>query len=416
MNDITPPKRIFRHRTEYNKLVAFDTVSKPAAQTNGTRVTKQHVLRPVLNESQRPYSSSKKPIAVLAAMFFGTSLLLSHSLHTNETQSSMKKMQNKYSRTAYTGEQRFVTPKNAQATKPLTPSTKNSPNNPVITPDQTLVRPTPVAVEVEPANISPTINVELPTLKDILPSAANPQTNSGDLSSPNKKDLAMQILSSAENSSTDWEDQYGYIEDIGDGRGYTGGIMGFTSGTSDMLALVRYYTKISPQNVLAQYIPALQNVDGSDSHAGLGSQFIKDWKSAAKTQEFQIAQNHERDAVYFNPALAAAKSDGLKALGQFIYFDALVMHGPGNDPVSFGGIRKQAISESKTPAQGGDESAYLNAFSDARVEAMKTEAAHEDVSRIETAQRLWVKAKNFDLEFPLSWKVYGESFSINSSK
>lgn len=38
------------------------------------------------------------------------------------------------------------------------------------------------------------------------------------------------LVSSAENSDTDHSLQYGYIEDIGDGRGYTAGIIGFTTG------------------------------------------------------------------------------------------------------------------------------------------------------------------------------------------
>ena len=42
------------------------------------------------------------------------------------------------------------------------------------------------------------------------------------------------LVSSAENSDTDYSLQYGYIEDIGDGRGYTAGIIGFTTGTGDL--------------------------------------------------------------------------------------------------------------------------------------------------------------------------------------
>lgn len=42
------------------------------------------------------------------------------------------------------------------------------------------------------------------------------------------------LVSSAENSDTDYSLQYGYIEDIGDGRGYTAGIIGFTTGIGDL--------------------------------------------------------------------------------------------------------------------------------------------------------------------------------------
>jgi len=46
--------------------------------------------------------------------------------------------------------------------------------------------------------------------------------------------------------------------------------------------------------------------------------------------------------------VSQAKADGLRALGQFCYSHAIVMHGPGNDPVSSGGIRKTAMKKAKT--------------------------------------------------------------------
>ncbi|MEV0406223.1 chitosanase [Actinoallomurus sp. NPDC050550] len=233
-----------------------------------------------------------------------------------------------------------------------------------------------------------------------------------DLTDPHKKDIAMQLVSSAENSSLDWRAQYKYIEDIGDGRGYTAGIIGFCSGTGDMLDLVQLYTDREPGNVLAKYLPALRKVNGSDSHKGLDPNFTKDWRKAASDKVFQQAQDDERDRVYFNPAVNQAKKDGLRALGQFIYYDAIVMHGPGSDGDSFGGIRAAAMKKAKTPAQGGSEVTYLNAFLDARKVAMKHEEAHSDTSRVDTEQRVFLKAGNLDLDPPLHWKVYGDSYSI----
>ncbi|MFI6845785.1 chitosanase [Kitasatospora sp. NBC_00085] len=246
------------------------------------------------------------------------------------------------------------------------------------------------------------------------PAAAVVQAKAAGLDDPHKKDIAMQLVSSAENSSLDWKSQYKYIEDIKDGRGYTAGIIGFCSGTGDMLDLVEHYTSLKPGNVLAKYLPALRKVNGTESHAGLGSAFERDWATAAKDTVFQQAQNDERDRVYFNPAVSQAKSDGLRALGQFMYYDAIVMHGPGTDSTSFGGIRKTAMKKAKTPAQGGDEATYLKAFLDARRAAMKTEEAHSDTSRVDTEQLVFLNAKNFDLNPPLKWKVYGDSYSINS--
>ncbi|ANN19876.1 chitosanase [Amycolatopsis orientalis] len=244
------------------------------------------------------------------------------------------------------------------------------------------------------------------------PASASIFASGGDLASPEKKEIAMQIVSSAENSSLDWKAQYSYIEDIGDGRGYTAGIIGFCSGTGDMLELVERYTNSVPDNPLADYLPALREVDGSDSHEGLGSGFENAWREAAGREDFKAAQNSERDRVYFDPAVNQAKSDGLGALGQFIYYDAIVMHGPGTSQDSFGGIRSTALQSAKPPSQGGDETAYLKAFLDARRVVMKQEEAHADTSRIDTAQLVWLDDGNLDLHTPLKWAVYGDPYEI----
>ncbi|MBC2904373.1 chitosanase [Streptomyces sp. PSKA01] len=233
------------------------------------------------------------------------------------------------------------------------------------------------------------------------------------LDDPAKKEIAMKLVSSAENSSLDWKAQYKYIEDIGDGRGYTAGIIGFCSGTGDMLDLVELYTDRRPGNVLAGYLPALREVDGSDSHEGLDPYYPRDWRRAARDRAFQQAQNDERDRVYFNPAVRQGKADGLRVLGQFAYYDALVMHGDGSDSASFGSIRRRALQSARPPAQGGDEVRYLHAFLDARVWAMKQEEAHSDTSRVDTAQRVFLRAGNLDLATPLDWKVYGDSYHID---
>ena len=233
-----------------------------------------------------------------------------------------------------------------------------------------------------------------------------------DLFDAKKKEIAMELVSSAENSSLDWKAQYTYIEDIGDGRGYTGGIIGFCSGTGDMLAMVEDYTQREPGNPLAKYVPALKKVNGTASHTGLGTPYVTAWHKAASDVVFQQSQDAERDSTYFNPSVSQGKTDGLHALGQFIYYDAIVMHGPGDDGTSFGGIRKAAMKKAKTPAQGGDETTYLNAFLDARVAAMKTEEAHSDTSRVDTEQRVFLKAGNLNLNTPLTWKTYGDSYTI----
>lgn len=232
-----------------------------------------------------------------------------------------------------------------------------------------------------------------------------------DLSAPDKKEIAMELVSSAENSSLDWRAQYRYIQDIHDGRGYTGGIIGFCSGTGDMLEVVQAYTDASPDNPLAKFLRPLTRVNGTASHRGLGKRFVRTWRRAASDPAFQAAQDGERDSVYFNPAVDLAKSDGLNALGQFAYYDAAVVH--GFDGLQ--GIRDRALARAATPAAGNDESAYLDVFLDERVVEMKKEAAHSDLSRIENAQRRFLNEGNLDLHLPLAWEVYGDPYSITGN-
>ncbi|MET0417532.1 MAG: chitosanase [Actinoplanes sp.] len=248
-----------------------------------------------------------------------------------------------------------------------------------------------------------------PAARTALPEAtATAGALAAGLDHPGKKAAALALVSSAENSTLSWRNSFGYIEDLRDGRGYTAGIVGFCSGTSDMLAVVSDYTRRKPANVLAGYLPALRKVDGSDSHAGLDPGFPAAWRTAARDPLFQKVQEDARDRMYFNPSLRLAKSDGLRALGQFAYFDAAVMHGVSG----LTGIRAQAMRKAKTPQQGGDELAYLEAFLNARATEMRTEEAHSDTTRVETAQRLFLRRSNLDLSAPLSWQVYGDSYRL----
>ena len=232
----------------------------------------------------------------------------------------------------------------------------------------------------------------------------------GDLTGPATKEIAMELVSSAENSSLDWRAQYSYIEDIRDGRGYTAGTIGFCSGTGDMLELVRAYTDAQPGNPLAAYLPALEKVNGTDSHRGLGRPFVKAWRAAAADPAFQAAQDAERDRVYFDPAVALAKADGVGALGQFAYYDAAVVHG-------FRGlrqIRKRALRRADTVAEGGSEKKWLKRFMHKRIVEMEKEDVHaEQLDRITKTQLAFLKEGNYALTPPLKWTVNQTKFRID---
>ncbi|MFF8949517.1 chitosanase [Streptomyces sp. NPDC014940] len=232
------------------------------------------------------------------------------------------------------------------------------------------------------------------------------------LAAPAEKELAQRIVASAENSTLDWRGSYGYIEDIGDGRGYTAGIIGFCTGTHDLLTLVERYTRAHPGNGLAPYLPALRKVDGTGSHRGLDPGFTAAWKAEAKLPAFRAAQEEERDRVYFDPAVRLAKLDGLGTLGQFVYYDAMVFHGPGTGRDGFYGLRERALRKAGSPSLGGSERAYLGVFLDVRREAMRSRSSAIDTTRVDTAQRRFLREGNLELRTPLTWQVYGETYRV----
>ncbi|WP_326701833.1 chitosanase [Streptomyces sp. NBC_01754] len=232
------------------------------------------------------------------------------------------------------------------------------------------------------------------------------------LAAPEMKEIASRLVSSADASTLDWRSRYGAIEDLGDGNGYTAGIIGFCSGTNDMLQLVESYTEEHPDNPLARYLPALREVDGSDSHDGLDPGFTGAWRDAAEEKAFRAAQDRTRDRLYFEPAVRQAKMDGLGALGQYIYYDAMVLHGPGLEADGFYGIRDAAMAQADTAAEGGDETAYLHVFLDKGRSAIRARTVLRDTSRIDTAQRVFLRDGNLELRTPLVWRVYGERFRI----
>jgi chitosanase len=237
------------------------------------------------------------------------------------------------------------------------------------------------------------------------------------LERPHQKEIAQILVSTAENSSRNWRAQYRYIQydvehNAAENRGYTGGIIGFTSRTHDMLAVVRRYVRHEPRDPLASFLPALRRVDGTSSRRGLGRPFVRAWHRAAEDPVFRHAQNHFRDAWYFDPAVHLAQRDGLLDLGQFAYYDAAVVHGLDGLRT----VRRHARAHAETPSDGGDETAYLRAFLKERIAFMRREQAHQDVTRITTAQQVFLEGGNLRLRLPLHWKVYGDRYHLTAEE
>jgi chitosanase len=243
------------------------------------------------------------------------------------------------------------------------------------------------------------------------------------------KEKILQFVGTAENSNKDWTIGYPYCEygaGIGDTRGYTLGIVGWTTATYDANVLLKHYRDIAPGNILAKWIDELDTIDAmstqSQRHSAsaslLGSAFAADVATAGGTALFQQAQKEERDRMYWAPAIAAAKADGLSPLGALIYYDTIVNHGsyPGDSVggQSFQGIVLTAKSQTQTPTQGGNEATYLNKVLDARWAVLQSWGDAQTNGRV-PALRSLITAGKWQLQVPLSWSMYGTTFTISSN-
>lgn len=116
--------------------------------------------------------------------------------------------------------------------------------------------------------------------------------------SAQQKHHCEQYTSIFENDTT--ELQYAYVENIHDGRGYTSGRAGFTTGTGDAVVVVKKYTAHKAHNPLAKFIPELERLakheSGDVSHL---HGYPEAWREATKDSLFRKVQDEVSDNMYY---------------------------------------------------------------------------------------------------------------------
>lgn len=219
---------------------------------------------------------------------------------------------------------------------------------------------------------------------------------------------AEQITSVFENDTI--ELQYAYVEALDDGRGYTAGRAGFTSGTGDMLEVVQRYTEIVPDNLLAPFLPRLEELAAAESGEITGLEGLPEaWMTAAEDPQFLEVQDAVVDEEYYDPAVVRWQDSGLAtALSLAALYDAIIQHGEGEDPDGLPAMMDRASEAAGgDPASGVDEAEWLGAFIVVRHDTLLNafdpdtrEEWAEGADRTEVFQQL-LDDENFDLHGPI---------------
>ncbi len=155
---------------------------------------------------------------------------------------------------------------------------------------------------------------------------------------------------------------FGYIEDLGDGRGYTITQYGFVTNELEAGWIIERYTELAAVNSLTPFLAQLPpKASGTDSAKLTG--FAKAWgRELARGPFLQQACDEVADRLYFNPAMEAADTLGVTLpVGRLIFYDTILQHGGGEDPDSFGAISERAQKAVGSPKEGR-EVEFLHAF------------------------------------------------------
>jgi len=155
---------------------------------------------------------------------------------------------------------------------------------------------------------------------------------------------------------------YGYVENLGDGRGYTVTSYGFCTSTTEVSLVIEQYSASVPTTPLKQflpYMPPLLDDDDMERLQGFPSAWRKESHSSAP---LAAACDAQADSLFLIPALKAAEAAKVQSpIGKSIFYDTWLQHGDGNDPDSF-----QAIYLSTLNRTGGrdqcSEKVFLRTF------------------------------------------------------
>lgn len=184
------------------------------------------------------------------------------------------------------------------------------------------------------------------------------------------------------------EPDYAYVEDLGDGRGYTVTQYGFCTYNSEVAQVIQRYAAHMPQTPLKRFLTELPPAKWS--HQDL-DEFPHIWRHEIKASKFLGgACDEEADVLYFYPAIESAAAVGVTSpIGMAIFYDTLLQHGAAADHNSLPSILKRTLEEFGD-IDSTSEPQFLRAFLKVRKSVL------ENASNQETRKVWRASAKRVD--------------------
>lgn len=232
--------------------------------------------------------------------------------------------------------------------------------------------------------------------------------------SEKQKNIMDQIVSVFENSTT--EQQFDSIVELGDGRGFTAGIAGWTTSDGDMLNLFRNYNK-PPMNAFIPQLERLEEEDSDNTIVLKSMGLVKAWADACEDPDFISCQTLVRDETYFNPALKLADQYDLTSdLALLCLYDSSIQHGCDDDPDSLPAML--ARTDTTTLDPDAIEYDFIKSFLIVRRKTLMNPSNHDSrdewrdsVGRVDTLEDM-LKKGLWDLDTPFTINPFGDEFEI----
>ncbi|KAI8801273.1 lysozyme-like domain-containing protein [Cladochytrium replicatum] len=191
---------------------------------------------------------------------------------------------------------------------------------------------------------------------------------------PCEKSIIQQLTNYYENSR--FQFSFDYCENLGDGRGFTAGVAGFTTGTHDALEVIKAYVEKMDgeptefDGMLDRLKEISREKEGLNSDVAGLSGYCRAWETASNNPVFRQAQMEALDANAWTPSQAMADKLGLNlTITRGFLYDGWIMQGSGDDPDSMEAIIKRAAKavEKATsldgiPSKGRDEIEFLKSM------------------------------------------------------